>query len=94
MSVICIVAISGSLRANSSNTALVHAIATIAPSEVEVRLFNSIGDLPHFSPELDGEHSPGSVVRFRVALRAADAVLICTPEYAFRMPRRFKNALN
>lgn len=89
-----IVAISGSLRAASSNTALVRAIIASAPSGVEAVLYDAIGSLPHFSPEMDGDHAPASVQSFRAQLAAADGVLLCTPEYAFGIPGSLKNALD
>ncbi len=94
-----IVAISGSLRAASTNTALVRAAAALAPDSVEVTLYGGLGDLPHYSPELDGQHtgsgeSPASVNELRALLADADGVLICTPEYAFGMPGSLKNTLD
>ncbi len=89
-----ILAISGSLRASSTNTALVRAIARMAPKDMEVTIYDGLGDLPHFSPDIDDENSPASVIRLRALLRAADGVLICTPEYAFGVPGSLKNALD
>src|SRR5262249_37658099 len=89
-----ILAISGSLRAGSTNTALLRATASLAPKGVEVLLFDGLRELPHFSPEIDGDDSPAPVVHLRESLAAADAVLICTPEYAFGMPGSLKNALD
>ncbi len=89
-----IVAISGSLRASSTNTALVRAIAALAPQDMEVILYNGLGNLPHFSPDLDGEEAPDPVLELRQQLQAADGVLICTPEYAYGMPGSLKNALD
>ncbi len=89
-----ILAISGSLRASSTNTALVRAIAAMAPAGMEITIYDGLGDLPHFSPDLDDENSPAAVIRLRALLRAADGVLICTPEYAFGVPGSLKNALD
>ncbi len=89
-----ILAISGSLRASSTNTALVRAIAAMAPTGMDVTLYDGLGDLPHFSPDLDDEKSPAAVIQLRALLRAADGVLICTPEYAFGVPGSLKNALD
>jgi chromate reductase len=89
-----ILAISGSLRASSTNTALVRAIAAMAPTGMEVTLYDGLGDLPHFSPDIDDDKSPVSVVRLRGLLQTADGVLICTPEYAFGVPGSLKNALD
>lgn len=89
-----ILAMSGSLRASSTNTTLVRAIAALAPAGIEVTIYDGLGDLPHFSPDLDGDDPPGSVGRLRGLLRAAAGVLICTPEYAFGVPGSLKNALD
>ncbi len=45
-----------------------------------------LDDLSHFSPDRDGESSPESIKKYREALRIADGVLICTPEYAHNVP--------
>ena len=93
-----IVAISGSLRAASTNTALVHAAAALAPDVMDIAVYGGLSDLPHFSPELDGppgaETVPAAVRALRVLLAGAEGVFICTPEYAFGMPGSLKNALD
>jgi NAD(P)H-dependent FMN reductase len=88
-----ILAISGSLRASSSNTALLRA-AKLAPENVQVTLYEGLGDLPHFNPDLDGENVAATVTDFRERLREADAVLICSPEYAHGVPGVLKNGLD
>ncbi len=87
-------AISGSLRAASSNTALLRAAIALAPRDIEITLLDMLGELPHFNPDLDGADAPPSVVDFRTRLRACDAVLICSPEYAHGVPGTLKNALD
>ncbi len=87
-------AISGSLRAESANTALVRALPLLAPLGMDIVVFNGIGDLPHYDPALDTEPPPASVARWRTALGEADAALFCTPEYAHGMPGSLKNALD
>ncbi len=87
-------AISGSLRAGSSNTALVRAVIASAPPGVEVSLWSGLGDLPHFSPERDGDAAPPPVREFRAGIAAAAGVLFCTPEYAYGIPGSLKNALD
>ncbi len=86
-----IVAISGSLRAASSNTALVRVAIASAPAGIDAVLYDGLGDLPHFSPELD---PPDSVKHLRALLASADGVLLCTPEYAYGIPGSLKNALD
>ena len=89
-----ILAISGSLRAQSSNSSILRAAQKLAPGGVEITLFETLGDLPHFNPDLDTETPPATVARFRAQLEKADGVLICTPEYAHGLPGSFKNALD
>ena len=87
-------AISGSLRAASANTTVLRAAARLAPNTVEISLYGGLGDLPHYNPDLDGESPPPAVIDFRTCLRKADAVLICSPEYAHGVPGVLKNALD
>src|SRR5579883_416079 len=89
-----IFAISGSLRASSTTTTLLRAIVALAPTNVEIGIYDGLDDLPHFSPDRDGDDAPTSVRTLREQLRAADGVLICTPEYAYGMPGSLKNALD
>lgn len=85
-----LLAMSGSLRATSSNAALVRAIARLGGVTVE---HAAIAALPHFSPDLDDD-PPATVLALRAAVGAADAVVITTPEYAHGMPGALKNALD
>src|SRR4051812_17980542 len=92
-----ILGLSGSLRAQSSNSALLRAAAVLAPEGMELTVWDSqLGELPHFNPDLDGEGStpPPSVAAFRAAVRGCDGVLISCPEYAHGVPGSFKNALD
>jgi NAD(P)H-dependent FMN reductase len=89
-----ILAISGSLRAASSNTKLLHAAARMAPDGVRVQLYDGLGELPHFNPDVEETACPEIVTELRELLRASDALLICTPEYAHGIPGVLKNALD
>ena len=89
-----LLAISGSLRVASSNGAVVQAAAHVAPPGARVVVFDRVGELPAFSPDLDVEPAPAVVAAFREALREADAVLISSPEYAHGVPGALKNALD
>ena len=91
-----ILAISGSLRAKSSNTEVLRAAALLAPASARVTLFAGLGDLPPFNPDLDGEGAtpPAPVRALREQVAAADALLICSPEYAHGVPGVLKNALD
>lgn len=87
-------AISGSPRAASTNTSLLRAAAVLAPEDVTIKLYDGLGDLPHFNPDLDTELPPLAVARFRLQLRNAAGVIISTPEYAHGVPGVLKNALD
>jgi NAD(P)H-dependent FMN reductase len=89
-----ILGISGSLQVASANTALLRVATRLAPAGTRVALSESVGALPHFNPDLDGEDVDGSVTRFRAQLAAADGVLVASPEYAHEMPGSLKNALD
>jgi NAD(P)H-dependent FMN reductase len=92
-SFIRILAISGSLRHRSSNTALVGAATLLSPKAVDVSLYGELAELPPFNPDLD-DFAPAAVARFRMQLQACDAVLISSPEYAHGVPGALKNALD
>jgi NAD(P)H-dependent FMN reductase len=92
-----ILAISGSLKSTSTNSALLRAAAALAPVAMTFAYFDQqIGDLPHFRPDLDEEGAvpAPAVAGFRRLLREADGVLISCPEYAHGVPGSFKNALD
>jgi NAD(P)H-dependent FMN reductase len=91
-----VVAISGSLRAGSSNSAMLLAAASVAPKGLDIVVYEGIGALPHFNPDLDGEGAtaPGPVAAFRALLASAEGVVISSPEYAHGVPGSLKNALD
>jgi len=91
-----IVAISGSLRAGSSNTAILRAAAKVAPAGMEFAFYEGLGGLPHFNPDLDEEGAtpPEPVKEFRTLLASADGFVISSPEYAHGVPGSLKNALD
>jgi NAD(P)H-dependent FMN reductase len=87
-------AISGSLRAQSTNATLLRAMALIGAPEIDIVFYDELEDIPAFNPDLDVEPGPDSVERFRAHLREASAVLFSTPEYAHGVPGSLKNALD
>ena len=91
-----IVTISGSLRQESSNAALLRAAAALSPDDVQLIPYLGLAELPHFNPDLDAEGAePPAAVRFlRRLLINADGILISTPEYAHGLPGSFKNMLD
>src|SRR6266540_2844484 len=89
-----ILAISGSLRRSSVNSAALRAAATAAAQDGSlVSIEDSVRLLPPFDPDLEAA-PPDAVLRFRSASRNASAVLLAVPEYAFGIPGAFKNALD
>jgi NAD(P)H-dependent FMN reductase len=88
-----ILAISGSLRAASLNSLLLRAVARLAPASMHVSLFEGIGKLPLFNPDLEVSDPPPVRV-LRTQIIAADAVLIASPEYAHGVSGIIKNALD
>jgi chromate reductase, NAD(P)H dehydrogenase (quinone) len=92
-----ILAISGSLRSGASNTTVLQAAALLAPPDVTIALYEGLGALPHFNPDLDspdGDQLPEIVADLRKQIGHADGVLISCPEYAHGIPGSFKNLLD
>ncbi|HEY8312377.1 MAG TPA: NADPH-dependent FMN reductase [Gemmatimonadaceae bacterium] len=92
-----ILAISGSLREGASNTTLLQAASLLAPPDVTVTLYDAIGSLPHFNPDLDRPDEiglPGVIADLRKRVGEASGVLISCPEYAHGIPGSFKNLLD
>lgn len=88
-----VLAIAGSLRRGSYNRRLLGEAARLAPAGVRVELWEGLRDLPHFDQDIEDD-PPGPVARLRAALRAADALLVATPEYNSSLPGALKNALD
>lgn len=88
-----ILAVSGSLRSASLNTALLRAAARLAPPGMRIELFGELGLLPLFNPDIEATDPP-AVANFRARLLAADGVLIASPEYAHGVTGAMKNALD
>ena len=89
-----LLAISGSLRAVSTNTALLRAAMLLAPPGLEIALFDGLAGLPHFNPDLDVEPLPAPVAAWRGRIHDADGLLISSPEYARGIPGSLKNAFD
>jgi chromate reductase len=90
-----ILLISGSLRAGSTNTALLRTARATCPQGIEAVLYEGMATLPHFNPDDDAEGATmhPAVAELRTAIAAADALLFSTPEYAGALPGAFKNLL-
>jgi chromate reductase len=89
-----VLAISGSLRRHSHNTALLRAAAELAPADAELELFEGLKVVPPYDEDDDVDPAPAGVAALRSAVAAADAVLFATPEYNSSVPGALKNALD
>ncbi|TMI96668.1 MAG: NAD(P)H-dependent oxidoreductase [Bacteroidetes bacterium] len=86
-----ILGISGSLRSNSSASAILNIVAGLVPANVEFNIYNRLAEVPAFD---DSSEIPAPVVHFIKLLSEADGVFFCIPEYAFGVPGALKNALD
>lgn len=89
-----ILAISGSARDASTNTALLRAMKNLAPEDVELLVFHSLDALPVFSPDSEGATTPAEVLKFMKAVSACDGIIISSPEYVRAIPGGLKNAID
>ncbi|MFJ8814091.1 NADPH-dependent FMN reductase [Amycolatopsis thermoflava] len=89
-----ILAVSGSTRAGSTNSAMLATAQAIAPEGAVVEVYDGLRSLPYFDPDDDRDPLPDTVADLRGQLKEADAVLFCTPEYAGALPGSFKNLLD
>lgn len=89
-----VLGISGSLRRDSLNTALLRTAAERLPGGTEMVIFDRLGEIPPFNEDVELEPAPEAVWELRDAMRTADAVLIATPEYNHSLPGQLKNALD
>lgn len=94
MTAIHLLAVSGSLRKASTNTALLGAASLLAPEGMMIELYNGLAGLPHFNPDLDIDPLPASVADLRARVGGADGLLFSSPEYARGVPGSLKNALD
>ena len=91
-----ILAFSGSLRADSYNTALARAARELAPAGIDIEIYEGLGDLPHYDQDLDQEsvETPDAVATLRRRIDDADAILFVTPEYNGSTTSVLKNAID
>ena len=87
------VGVLGSLRKGSYNAMLMRAAGELLPPESTLSLA-PIGDLPHYDADLDAPGAPEPVRRFKAQVRAADAIVIVSPEYNYSVPGCLKNAID
>lgn len=92
MAKINILGFAGSLRKNSFNRAILRAAVELAPLDISIETFDLEG-IPPFNQDLEG-NAPEKVKDFKSKIRAADAILIATPEYNYSIPGVLKNAID
>lgn len=88
-----ILAISGSLRQASFNSALVRAARDLAPEGVEIEIFE-LDSIPMYNGDVENAGVPEAVQALAEAVRGADALLIASPEYNHSVPAVLKNAID
>jgi chromate reductase len=90
-----VLGISGSLRRDSYNTALLRHAGDLFEGEgAEFEIYHGLRDIPAYDEDYDGDQAPRAVSRIREAVRDADAVFFVTPEYNSSIPGALKNALD
>jgi chromate reductase len=89
-----VLGISGSLRRDSLNSALLRAAAERLPAGAELVEFEGLREIPPYDADVELDGTPDAVAELREAIRGADAVLVATPEYNHSIPGQLKNALD
>lgn len=94
MTDIRVLALVGSLRADSHNRKIAEAIQAQAPAGTTIEIAEGLGSLPFYSEDIDGDAAPASVVAFREQVAQADRLLVVTPEYNGSTPAVIANAID
>ena len=89
-----VLAISGSLRADSHNSKLLRTAAELFPADVQVEIWDGLKEVPPYDEDDEGVEAPAAVARLRDAIAGADALLFATPEYNHSIPGVLKNAID
>lgn len=89
-----ILAISGSGRDASTNTALLSAVSKIAHPNINVTVFSGVADLPIFSPDAENDPLPHAVQAFVDMIGKSDGLIFSSPEYVRAIPGGLKNAID
>ncbi|WP_371616439.1 NADPH-dependent FMN reductase [Streptomyces sp. NBC_00454] len=90
-----ILAISGSLRADSHNTRLLHAARKHQPGGLDIEIYEGLRDIPPYDQDLDNpQDRPAAVTELRRRITESDGLLIATPEFNYSIPGTLKNAID
>jgi chromate reductase, NAD(P)H dehydrogenase (quinone) len=92
--VIHVLAISGSLRKGSYNTALLQAARELAPKDMAINIYDGLASIPPYDDDIRLIGYPPTVAALRESVRAADAVIFATPEYNRSFSGILKNAID
>jgi chromate reductase, NAD(P)H dehydrogenase (quinone) len=88
-----ILGIAGSLREGSFNRALLRTAQAAAPDGMTIEIFD-LAAVPLYNGDVEAKGDPEGVAAFKTAIRAADGVLMATPEYNHGVPGVMKNAID
>lgn len=89
-----LVVLLGSLRQGSYNKAIATSLQELAPPQVNVTLLGSVGDLPHYDADIEKACYPQALFDMAEQIRAADGLIIVSPEYNYSVPGALKNAID
>jgi len=89
---VIILGFAGSLRKGSYNRALLRAAVELKPKDAQIEIFDLEG-IPPFSQDLE-TRMPERVTEFKAKIKAADAIIIATPEHNYSIPGVLKNAID
>mgnify|MGYP000104835380 CR=1 FL=1 len=89
-----VVVLVGSLRQASYHRMIANTLAELAPANMTIEILPSIGDIPHYDSDVQTAGFPASVSALGAAIKAADGVIIVTPEYNYSIPGVLKNAID
>lgn len=93
MSDLRLLGVSGSLRRESNNTALLRTLQDSMPADIEMSV-KTLHGIPLYDQDLESGDTPQAVREFRAEIDASDGLVICSPEYNCGMPGVLKNALD
>ncbi|WP_110960299.1 NADPH-dependent FMN reductase [Acidovorax sp. ST3] len=88
-----LLAISGSIRRASHCTAVLRSLQPLLPAEATLELF-PLDEIPLYNADLDGDQPPAAVAGLKEAIKSADGLVICSPEYNYGIPGVLKNAID
>jgi chromate reductase, NAD(P)H dehydrogenase (quinone) len=89
-----IITLCGSLRAGSFNAALARQLPKLAPAGLSIKPSPALDTIPHYNADIQDKGNPPAVVALVDAIRAADGLIIVSPEYNWSIPGMIKNAID